>query len=76
MEDKEKMRKFILRSIMKAKVLDAKNVIKVEDFKYHQSKKVLDKDIENYEIKIEFQKFKNIEAKIEWNALTPIALSF
>ena len=54
---------------MKAKVVDAKNVLNVEDFKYHQSKKELDKDLENNEIRSEFQKFKNTEAELEWKSL-------
>ena len=64
--NKEHVRRKILNYIMKAKVEDAEDVVKGEDYKHYKMKKKLSKDIPNTYILRRFQRFCHEEAELEW----------
>ena len=64
--NKEHVRRKILNYIMKAKVEDAEDVVKAEDYKHHKMKKELSKEIPNTDILRRFQRFCHEEAELEW----------
>ena len=61
--NKEHVKRKILNDIMKAKVEDAEDVVKAEDYKHHKMKKELSKEIPNTDI-LRFQRFCNEEAQL------------
>ena len=63
--NKEHVRRKILNYIMKAKVEDAEDVVKAEDYKHYKMKKELSKEIPNTDI-LRFQRFCHEEAELEW----------
>ena len=65
-DKREKLRKKLLHQIMKAKVEDADEAAKSENFKYHQLKKEMKKMIPNYITQQRLQQLCLTEAKILW----------
>ena len=63
----EQIRKSFIHSIMQIKLENANEAVKVEDFKFHQQKKRVEKVINNSNILERVTYFLNKEAEIEWS---------